>query len=251
VEGRDTKSERPDPAAGDGVNGERPGPAPAAPPADHAPPPAGEEAPPQAPPVALASPASGFHFTLTPSAPVAPPVSAPAREPLLVPLEERIRRLEDALAQLQDVQEGEKVSAGPPPGAVQRDPPAPGSAGVAGGLLGAAGRLLGSAPVQASARAARRAWLFWEALAEARAVFRMYADPRYRLSWTGRAVVPVLLVAFLTTGFWVPLSGVWVVGWVVERAVQLVVGFGLFKALGYEARRYRETSPDLPPSLRL
>jgi hypothetical protein len=33
--------------------------------------------------------------------------------------------------------------------------------------------------------------------------------------------------------------------------VQVVVGFLLFKVLAHEARRYRETAPDLPPSLRL
>jgi hypothetical protein len=120
---------------------------------------------------------------------------------------------------------------------------------VAGGLLEAGKRLLGSAPAQM--RAARRAWLFWDALAEARAIFRMYVDPRYRLSWSGRVVPPVLLVAFVTTGWWVPLTAVPGVGWVVRRAVELVLGFVLFKVLGYEARRYRETAPDLPPSLRL
>jgi hypothetical protein len=30
-----------------------------------------------------------------------------------------------------------------------------------------------------------------------------------------------------------------------------VLAFVLFKVLGQEARRYRETSPDLPPNLRL
>ena len=37
----------------------------------------------------------------------------------------------------------------------------------------------------------------------------------------------------------------------VAKVLQLVIAFVLFKVLAHEARRYRETSPDLPPSLRL
>jgi hypothetical protein len=33
--------------------------------------------------------------------------------------------------------------------------------------------------------------------------------------------------------------------------VDLLLLYSMFKILGHEARRYRETAPDLPPSLRL
>ena len=37
----------------------------------------------------------------------------------------------------------------------------------------------------------------------------------------------------------------------VNKLIDLLLGFLLFKVLGYEARRYRLTAPDLPPTLRL
>ena len=58
-------------------------------------------------------------------------------------------------------------------------------------------------------------------------------------------------VAVGREGDWVPLATVPVLGFFLEKPVQIVVGFLLFKVLGHEARRYRETAPDLPPSLRL
>ena len=81
-------------------------------------------------------------------------------------------------------------------------------------------------------------------------MFYMYVDPRYRLSWSGRVVSPVLLGLFLTTGLWVPplLFGI---GEILRKSIEIVLCFGLIKLLSYEARRYRETAPDLPPSLRL
>jgi hypothetical protein len=91
----------------------------------------------------------------------------------------------------------------------------------------------------------RRSWLITETLTEARVILRMYLDPRYRLSWTGRVVPLVLLALFFTTGFWLPLF------WPVQRMVELLITFVFFKVLGHEARRYRETAPDLPPTLRL
>ena len=55
-----------------------------------------------------------------------------------------------------------------------------------------------------------------------------------------------------TIGYhWLPFAIIPIVGPIIEKAGELVVGFMLFKVLGNEARRYRETAPDLPPSLRL
>ena len=39
--------------------------------------------------------------------------------------------------------------------------------------------------------------------------------------------------------------------WLLTVPVDLLTLYGLFKILSHEARRYRETAPDLPPSLRL
>jgi hypothetical protein len=45
--------------------------------------------------------------------------------------------------------------------------------------------------------------------------------------------------------------GIPVVGGLLNKVIDLVLAFLLFKVLGHEARRYRETAPDLPPTLRL
>jgi hypothetical protein len=49
----------------------------------------------------------------------------------------------------------------------------------------------------------------------------------------------------------VPFASVPLFGWIPERVAQLVTAFLLFKVLGHEARRYRQTAPDLPRTLRL
>ena len=109
----------------------------------------------------------------------------------------------------------------------------------------------GPAPPSRSPIPAQCAWLVWETIAEARAIIRMYVDPRYRLSWLGRTLPLGLTAAFFSTQLWVPFSSLPLLGWLPARTVEVVIGFFLFKVLGYEARRYRETAPDLPPSLRL
>jgi hypothetical protein len=93
-------------------------------------------------------------------------------------------------------------------------------------------------------------WIVREVVAELQAMFYMYVDPRYRLSWIGRIVPAVLLAAFLTSGWWVG----WLpcgVGTLLHKPIELVLCYGMFKTLGHEARRYRETAPDLPQGLRL
>ena len=61
----------------------------------------------------------------------------------------------------------------------------------------------------------------------------------------------LLIVGFVTSSLWVPGATLAGVGYVINKIADLLIGFVLFKVLGYEARRYRETAPDLPPTLRL
>ncbi len=82
----------------------------------------------------------------------------------------------------------------------------------------------------------------------------MYVDPRYRLSWTGYVLPPLLFVAYLLSYYWVPFTSL-LDGMKLSRLltvpVDVLLLYSMFKILGREARRYRETAPDLPPSLRL
>lgn len=92
-----------------------------------------------------------------------------------------------------------------------------------------------------------RPWPIRELLADMLAMIYMFVDPRYRLSWVGRTFPLALLILFLTSEWW---SGLFF-GWLFRKPVEFVLCFALVKILGYEARRYRETAPNLPPSLRL
>ena len=65
-------------------------------------------------------------------------------------------------------------------------------------------------------------------------------------SWAGNA-------AIATSWFWLPGTSLLpsVVTTLVMKVVDLVLAFVLWKVLHREVTRYRATSPDLPPSLRL
>ncbi|MGH7225858.1 MAG: hypothetical protein ACRELF_21780, partial [Gemmataceae bacterium] len=141
----------------------------------------------------------------------------------------------------------------------QRSPEQPASTAV---LLDMGKRLLGvtsptasSAPatVPSIAHSGMRGllWLLWDTWAEARVIVRMFVDPRYQLPWSARVLPLLLLAAFVTTNYWIPGALIPGVGDVLRTIVDLPLAFLLFKWLGHESRRYRQTSPDLPPSLRL
>src|SRR6516165_5324201 len=104
-------------------------------------------------------------------------------------LEQRIRRLEDALAQLHELRRGEtrivNQPAAPRPSSPPQPPPAaapvPTAALFAMGkrLLGAASEAITPAPAPPSPPAtapARAVWFLWDTWAEARAIVRMFLD---------------------------------------------------------------------------
>jgi hypothetical protein len=163
-------------------------------------------------------------------------------------LEERVRRLEVALAVLQDTRRPEPHLADKVTGHITREP-----ASTVAAELPPGPRLATPRPPGKGA-----GWLFKEMLAEARVIPRMYFDPRYRMTWLGRFGPLVLVLAFFFAHYVVLLIpllnlllSVPILGAAVVMVAQLVIAFALFKLLAHEARRYRETSPDLPPSLRL
>src|SRR5262249_61242878 len=89
-------------------------------------------------------------------------------------------------------------------------------------------------------------WLLLDVYHEVRSIFRMFIDPRYRVS---RGVWPLtigLLVAIGTSWLWVPASSLPVFGALLTRAVDLVLAYILFKVLGRETRRYWAMFPDAP-----
>lgn len=184
---------------------------------------------------------------------LSPPPPPPPPEATVIPLEERISRLEQALTQLSDLQ-----ATGPrqPERGVQvkPEPAAPTVLSRAQALVDAGRQLLPALTLGAGkASPASRLGLLRDVVHEMQAIYYMYADPRYRMTWFGRVVPPTLLVMFLTCGFWLPLVAcglLSLVQWAVQPVVQLTLCYALFKILGQEARIYRETAPDLPTTLR-
>ncbi len=177
-----------------------------------------------------------------------PPPAAP-EPPTELSLEQRVRRLEEALTSLQERRVAEPpVAAVPAPTAIRlnvnKPPPAP--------AIPVATLVPDPSPiVPPSVTRGSVLWLLWDTWAEARAIVRMFVDPRYRLPRSARVLPLVLLAAILTSGYWVPFSSVPVLGSWLVKAIDLILAFLLFKWLGHEARRYRQTSPDLPANLRL
>ncbi len=209
-------------------------------------PPPPEPAPAVPPHEPVLAPPSHHDLVMGATPPPAP-VAVVAPELPLAPLEERIRRLEEMLSHLESLQ-GRQAERG---GAVQ---PAPGPTvlGQARAILDAGRHLLPDLPPGNVRAPGPRGWLLWEMIAEVRAMACMYLDPRYRLPWYGYVLPPILFVAYLLSYYWVPFTSLLgKLSWLLTVPVDLVTLYALFKILSHEARRYRQTAPDLPPSLRL
>jgi hypothetical protein len=260
-----------------------------APPGPDAVPPAATDAPPRPP--------ERSHVPAEPQLAPAPLLTLPDVQGFLLrPLELRVRRLEDTVAELEEHRRREGVRLPPAtfPSPANRPPltppappvppaaPAPPVAAPAAApaalpgvpvatLLGAGARMLAAADPTLAERG-HHFFLLHEIVAEARAIVRMFVDPRYKLSWWGRLAPLVLVLAFLTSSLWMPwpavaaepvptapgqpaqvqpAQGPSTLRSVANKVLDLVIGFFLFKILSYEARRYRQTAPDLPPELRL
>ncbi len=181
-------------------------------------------------------------------------------------LEQRVGRLEDAVTQLQDTRQLEERVAARVTDRVRRDapvaiapPPEP------PGLFARLPRALlpltvttitppngnGASAGNGPPAAPRGVWALLDLFVELRTIWRMYVDPRYRLTWMGRVVPPVLLAAILTSWFWLPFASQLAMlsstlATVFVKLADLALAFILYKALSREARRYRDCFPDAP-----
>jgi hypothetical protein len=178
------------------------------------------------------------------NAPPDPPPPPPPPPPVDSGLEERMRKLEESISKLAQMQR--EPAAAPTGQSVM---------GAAQVLVQAGRHLLPPVPLSSSGPPpgqAGRLWFFTDLLAEMQAVYFMYVDPRYRLSWVGRIVPPVLLVLFLLSEWWVKYAfcGVGALPFV-NKPIELMLCYLMYKVVTMEARYYRQTAPDLPPSLRL
>lgn len=174
-------------------------------------------------------------------------------------LEQRVCRLEDAVATLQDTRPleeriVERVS--------RRMKNASAAALQDSGRVLNAGRqllpaaldLIRSKAVEAERGGAGpsgslpRPWLLFDAYAELRTMVRMYLDPRYRPTWPARIAPLALLALIMTSWIWLPGTSIlWTpLMTIIDKAVDVALAFLAFKILNREARRYRELVGDLP-----
>ena len=86
-----------------------------------------------------------------------------------------------------------------------------------------------------------RRWLLFDLVGDLRTILRMFFDVRFRLAWSTRVIVLVLVPLTLLVDWWLPFAAVPIVGPLVCHFVILILSFIVFKALSREARRYVET----------
>jgi len=146
-------------------------------------------------------------------------------------IEERLHRIEEAVAALQDtgIVEARVVER-----VIER------LKSNSGAPLSAAQEASAARVGQETAEAPR--WFLLELWYELRAMVRMIADHRFKLSLTAKIVPILILVVYLLTAFL--SSSIPLVGWAFERVVDIVLVVMLYVILSREARRYRETYGD-------
>jgi hypothetical protein len=165
-------------------------------------------------------------------------------------LEQRVRRLEHAVAALQDTQLMEDRVVERVARRVDQHGHSNGSGPLASSaalIVNATKMLLPKVPNDAPAfevlpqdpNAAKPAWFLWELRDELRTIVRMYYDYRFRMSWTARIVPVAGLVVYALS--WLLLSnsilGLW---GLIDRAVAVGVVVVVYKALSREVVRYND-----------
>jgi hypothetical protein len=181
----------------------------------------------------------------------------PVSEWPVTTLEQRVERLESAVAALQDTQALEDRVAERVTGHLQ------GQVNVQAERIAAAERntsanaatALMTAAAQTAFRAAtapaltapltRAPWLVLDLFREATAIFRMFVDLHYKVGWATRILTLLLLPAILTSQWWLPFPHIPILFDVVDKLVDLLLAFVMLKALGREAHRYLESRTPL------
>ena len=162
-------------------------------------------------------------------------------------LEERVRQLEDTVAAMHDTRSLEERVAERVAERIQGSLPQATSS-PAGILIDAGHHLFPATADSTSSEYAysgratnvdpgpRPPWLLLEIYEEFRAIYWMFLDPAYRLSWTGR--LAPLAILFVLFSSWLFLGSF---PWsMIDKILSLVLIVVLYKVLSREARRYRQ-----------
>jgi hypothetical protein len=153
-------------------------------------------------------------------------------EHVLASLDQRVQRLEDAVADLQERYplpqakgpmpfEADKVMAGAPTNERHGEPE--------------------DVPAPARASVNRPPWLLFEIYQDFKAMVRMFFDVHYHVAWSTRLIAIVLLLLFLTSEWWFPLAYIPLLGGWLDKMLDLLLAFLAYKVLSREARRYRDS----------
>jgi hypothetical protein len=165
-------------------------------------------------------------------------------------MESRVRRLEAALAAIQDTRLMEdrvieKVVSRidqAPAATPASSPPPPADA------LHAAASQLDSmtsptAPENGSLFSAKT-WLLTDIIQEVRTFFAMFLDFRYKATMPSKLIPLVALVIFIMS--WTVVRSIPIMGMVFDYAIDLFLVILVYKTLQREAARYRAIEPTLP-----
>jgi hypothetical protein len=179
----------------------------------------------------------------------APVANAPVAKVVVNEYEDRLRRIEDALASLQTVRPVEVRS--PTDGQGQG-----GAFSETSSIIGEAARRLlplggdmSAAGSESAPQELRRGWFIIDAYHDVRWMIRMVVDPQYRMSLLGRVAVFVML-PFIFLSYWarylLPLGSLipelpWLL---LMKVLDLAIAFVAFKILMRELARYRSLAPD-------
>jgi hypothetical protein len=173
------------------------------------------------------------------------------------PLEERVCRLEDAVAVLQDTSRLEerileRVAGRLDGGILSSNAEATGIVVNAGRRLLPAARQTPAAGGEAFSDLPavlglmqRPSWLLLDFYREVRAMVRMFFDGRFRVSWMAR-VVPIVAVTLFFVSLLL-IHGITIIGPVLDRLVDVVLVCIVYKVLSREAQRYCQMVASLPP----
>lgn len=195
-----------------------------------------------------------------------PPDLAPEPAPQAVPLgatptlEARVRALEESVAVLQDTRKVEDRIAERVARRIERKQAGSAIKGSATALAGAGAAMLPAAvtalqaqaaaveaQLRAEATLAPQPGLLADLYAEVRSMLRMYLDRRYRLPWKAKVLPPVILGVMVLLAVWLYFMTPTWLGWPLDKVLELVLAFVLYKVLSREAHHYREVSAQLPP----
>jgi hypothetical protein len=186
--------------------------------------------------------------------PTGPNGEVPLQEPsqtMPEALEERVRRLEDTVAMLQDTRHLEERVVERLASRLNRSASPLGSETT--GITVNAGRQflpVALEPVAESSAASptsglRHPWLLLDFYQELQSIVRMFFDRRYRVARMARIVPIAALALFLFSWFFI--DSMRLIGPILDKMLDVVLICIVYKVLSREAQRYRQAVASLPP----